>query len=76
MKTPSTTQHNNGPQNRVFAARFLESGLTLVVPDGHYDPDRQIYIREDDEKPAFVNEYLCTEGGNVSGTNFSDPDNG
>lgn len=69
---------------RVFASRFLEKGPTLMVPDGSYDLDRQIYVSLDGE-PAFVNETLCTQNGaeltthhdtNVSGVVFSDPDNG
>jgi hypothetical protein len=73
------------PQGHVFAARFLETGPEWNVPDGRYDPQRQIYVRAGDGEPAFVNEELCTQNGdeitthhttNVSGVTFRDPDNG
>lgn len=72
-------------ENQIFAAQFLEKGPELKVPDGHYDPAQQVYIRDLDGKPAFVDEFLCTSKGNeitthhstnVSGATFSDPDNG
>jgi hypothetical protein len=70
---------------QIFAVQFLEKGPELNVPDGHYDPDRQVYVRDLDGAPAFVDEFLCTSQGseitthhttNVSGSTFSDPDNG
>lgn len=72
-------------RDRLFASRFLEAGPELVVPDGHYDPRRQVYVGRDDDQPAFVDEELCTRGGNeitthfltrVSGVTVTDPDNG
>ena len=71
---------------RVFPAQFLEEGPSLTVPAGHYDPVRQVYVRDDDGEPAFVDALLATAAGseltthhstNVSGAPpFSDPDNG
>ncbi|GEM_PF-3780925 len=72
-------------ENRIFAVQFLEKGPELKVPGGHYDPIQQVYIRDSDGKPAFVDEFLCTSKGNeitthhstnVSGATCSDPDNG
>ena len=72
-------------RNRVFAARFLESGPELVVPEGFYDPRRQVYVNRLGRKPAFVDDALCTANGNeitthfittVSGLSVTDPDNG
>jgi len=68
----------------VFAAQFLEEGPELVVPDGRYDPQQQVYV-DLEGKPVFVDEFLCTSSGNeitthhsttVSGLTVSDPDNG
>jgi hypothetical protein len=76
---------NPSQKDQIFAARFLEKGPELKVPDGHYDPEQQVYVRDLDGKPAFVDEFLCTSKGieitthhstNVSGATFSDPDNG
>jgi hypothetical protein len=72
-------------ENQIFASQFLEKGPELKVPDGRYDSEQQVYIRDLDGKPAFVDEFLCTSKGNeitthhttnVSGATFSDPDNG
>jgi hypothetical protein len=73
-------------QVRVFQSHFLEGGPSLDVPKGHYDAKRQIYVRDDDDLPAFVDALLATAAGaeltthrstNVSGAPpFSDPDNG
>ena len=72
-------------RGRVFAARFLEPSRVLNVPAGHYDPQRQVFVRNDDDKPVFVNDALCTQGGDeitthhdttVNDVTFRDPDNG
>ncbi len=78
-------QSNGSQTGNVFAVRFLEEGPVFNVPDGYYDALRQIYVRREDGKPAFVDDMLMTQGGNeitthhstnVSGVTFSDPDNG
>jgi hypothetical protein len=77
-------QQRRGGESRLFAVRFLEKGPELNVPEGHYDPEVQAYC-DLDGKPVFVDEFLCTSQGseitthhttNVSGSTFSDPDNG
>ena len=81
---PMDHVHAGQPQV-VFAVQFLERGPVLNVPNGHYDLNQQVYVRDDDGKSAFVNDKLFTEGGNeitthfttnVSGATFRDPDNG
>ncbi len=67
-------------------ARYLKSGPSLDVPRGHYDPERQIFVRDKDGEPAFVDAYMASSAGNeitthhstnVTGApSFSDPDNG
>lgn len=82
-QTPDAPQPAS--EKQIFAVQFLETGPELKVPDGHYDPEQQVYVRDLDGKPAFVDEFLCTSKGNeitthhstnVSGATFSDPDNG
>ena len=80
----STGEQETAASRHVFAAQFLQKGPELNVPDGHYDPQQQVYV-DLDGKPAFVDEFLCTSKGSeitthhsttVSGATFSDPDNG
>lgn len=84
IKQSIEEQQATETKSQVFAARFLEKGPELVVPDGHYDPQQQVYV-DLEGKPVFVDEFLCTSHGNeitthhsttVSGLTVSDPDNG
>ena len=77
MRLPCT-EAGAEPSQRVFAAQFLEAGPVLMVPAGRYDPDRQIYVRDEDGKPAFIGQLHLTthHSTNVSDVIFQDPDNG
>lgn len=86
MGARKPTDYRKRTETRVFHSLLLESGPSLDVPKGRYDAEMQVYVREEDGAPAFVDAFLATAAGseltthhstNVSGAPpFSDPDNG